>query len=120
MNFEKVTKIGLAVALATSPVVTNAGVASSKEALDACAMAIVENLAAEQGSPMAYNLDPASMGNKADLKRREVIHLDVRNPDSDEIVARADCVIDNRANVKKLINVPLDAPDARMRASQVK
>jgi len=51
------------------------------------------------------------------LKRREVIHLDARDPSSEEVVARADCTVDHRANVRELVNVSLDAADAAERAT---
>lgn len=119
MNHSKLTKIGIALAVAATPFHLNASLAGNQEALDACAAALVEQLSAEQGAPMVYNLDPDSKAGKGDLKRRQVIHLDARDPESREVVARVDCVLDSRANVKKLIEVPIDAPDAGLRATQL-
>ena len=56
---------------------------------------------------------------RSPLKVRETIHLDVRDPDSNEVVARADCVVDSRARVKRVVSVPLHEPDAAKRAASL-
>jgi hypothetical protein len=46
----------------------------------------------------------------------EVYHLDVRDAETNAVLARADCVVDSRAKIKRLNKLPIDAADARERA----
>lgn len=119
MNSKKLIKFGFVVAMAATPYHLSASVASTQDGLNACATAMVDQLAENQGAPMAYSLAPDSDDSKKPLSRRDVIHLDARDQVTQEVVARVDCVIDKGAQVQELITVPLDAPDARMRATQL-
>lgn len=114
----KIAKTSLILALAATPIFAHA--TSGEAGIDACAAAMVSELADNQGAPMVYNLDPESNTTNSRLKRREVIHLDARDPNSQEIIARVDCVIDSNARVRKLIQVPVDGPDAQFRATALK
>ena len=115
MNSKKILKVGFIAALASAPF--HAQATPGHAGLDACAQAMIADLAAEQGAPMVYNMDPSTRTMKGALKRREVIHLDAKDPESDEVVARVDCVVNRKAEVKQLIRVPLEAPNARDRAT---
>jgi hypothetical protein len=115
MKNSTVLKAGFLAALAAAPF--HAHALSGKAGLDACANAMVSELAEKQGAPMVYNLDPGSTKSPRPISRSELYHLDARDPRSDEVVARFDCVIDQNAQVQKLVRVPLDAPDARFRAT---
>ena len=117
MISKEIIKWSLVAGLAAVPF--HAQARSGEEALDACAAAMVSQLAADQGAPMVYNLDPESPGLTKSRSRLDIIHLDAKDPESHEVVARADCVVDRKAHVKKLIRVPLDAPDAAMRATHL-
>ena len=119
MNSKKLVRFGLVVAIVATPFHANASVASTQEGLKACAAAMVDQLAEDQGAPMAFSLAADSDGSKKLLSSRDVIHLDARDQATQEVVARVDCVIGKGAQVRELITVPLDAPDARMRASQL-
>lgn len=115
MNSNKFLKAGFVAALMSVPF--HAQATSGQAGLDACAEAMIADMAAAQGAPMVYNLDPSNTRIKGSLKMREIIHLDAKDPNSDEVVARVDCVVNSRAEVKELIRVPLEAPDARYRAT---
>jgi len=116
MNKRKVFKIGFALALVAVPFHSHA--LSRQAGLEACAKAMVDGLATSQGAPMVLNLDPSSSsGGKGRLSRREVFHMDARDPDGEAVVARMDCVVNNKAKVTRLIMVPLDGKDARERAT---
>ena len=117
MKNSTVLKAGFLAAMAAAPF--HAHALSAKAGLDACADAMVSELAERQGVPMVYNLDPSSTKSPKPMTRRETYHLDARDPKSDEVVARFDCVINHNAQVQKLVPVPLDAPDARFRATGV-
>lgn len=115
MNKRKMIKTGIVLAIAMVPL--HAYAVSRQAGLEACAEALVNDMADNQGSPMAFNLDTSSNGGKKKLGRREVFHLDAINPEDEEVVARMDCFVNNKAEVKRLIRLPLDGEDARVRAT---
>ena len=117
MKNSTVLKAGLLAAMAAAPF--HAHALSAKAGLDACADAMVSEMAEKQGAPMVYNLDPSSGGAPKPMTRRETYHLDARDPKSQEVIARYDCITNGSAQVQKLVPVPLDAPDARFRATGV-
>ena len=114
MNNSKILTMGCAAAIALAPYSVKA--ASLQDGLDACASAVVGELANSNGAPLEYTVSEDSSVSASRLKVRETIHLDVRDPKSNEVVARADCVVDSRARVKRVVSVPLHEPDAAKRA----
>lgn len=114
MNNSKILTMGYAVAIALAPL--SAKAASLQDGLDACAGAVVDELATSNGTPLDYRMSEDSRASKSRLRKRETFHLDVHDPISDEVVARADCVVDSRTRVKKVVMLPLDEPDAARRA----
>ena len=86
------------------------------EGLNACVEAVVTELSDSQGSPMNFSIAPGSEMSSKRLNRREKFHLDIRNPSSDDVLARADCIVNQNAKVQKLIDLPLDARDAMERS----
>ena len=117
MNNSKILTIGCALVVTLAPYSLEA--ATAKAGLNACADAWVSDLAGDNGAPLEYSLSPESNTSRSRLKRREVIHLDARDPRSQEIVARADCFVDDRAQVRRLVEVPLDAGDSSERAASL-
>jgi len=115
MSKNRILKTGLVLAIASVSVQGHA--ASRQAGLEACAEAMVNGLAKAQGAPMVLNLDPQSSAGTRKLSSRDVFHLDAYDPGSDKVVARTDCVVDRRASVIRLIEVPLDGPEARIRAT---
>lgn len=115
MNRHKIIKIGFALAITAVPFYANA--MSHDAGLKACAEAMVNDLAENQGSSMVYNLDPASMGGGKKMGRREVFHLDAFDSEGGKVVARMDCTVNKNAEVTRLVVVPLDSEDARVRAT---
>jgi hypothetical protein len=102
--------LGGALSLTLAPFAASAYTAET--ALNACAEAITSELS-EDG--LAWKLDDESLTRER-LKGREVIHLDVRDAETEAVVARADCVVDSRARVKRIKKLPIDAADARERS----
>ena len=115
MKHSKLMKTGLVLALSAATFQANAK--TYEAGLNACAEAMVSDLAASQGAPMVYNLSSESDSNSKKMHRREVFHLDAMSPDGEIVVARMDCVVNGRAKVVRLISVPLDGEDARVRAT---
>ena len=115
MNKHRMIKIGFALAITAVPFYANA--MSLEAGLKACADAMVKDLAEKQGSPMLYNLDPESTAGNKRMGSREVFHMDAYDSKGDEVVARVDCTVNKRAEVTRLIVVPLDSEEARVRAT---
>jgi len=115
MNKRKIFRIGVVLAITVAPF--HAYALSRQAGLEACAQAMVDDLGASQGAPMVLNLDPSSKSGRGKMDRQEVFHLDALNPDGNAVVARMDCFVNNRAEVTRLIKVPLDGDDARVRAT---
>lgn len=89
--------------------------AEEKE-LNMCARVLTQQIALAQGAPVDYRIDEES----SSAGRRQIPggtwHLDARHPETNEVVARIDCVVDNRDQVLRLTEVPLAANDAHVRA----
>lgn len=115
MNKRKMIEVGFVLAMTAVPF--HASALTRDAGLKACAEALVNDLAENQGAPMVYNLDPASKAGNGGMARQEVFHLDAFDPEGDEIVARMDCVVNRKAEVTELIKIPLDGADARERAT---
>lgn len=115
MKHSKFMKAGLALVLITTA--GHASALTTKAGLDACAKAMVSDLAKNQGTPINYSMDPESKGGKGHLSGYETFHMDARSADGTRIVARMDCVVNKKAEVTRLIIVPLDAKDAETRAT---
>jgi len=86
--------------------------------LNACANALTSKLETRQGRPVNYNIAPETKINNEKLKAREVFFLDAKAPNTDEVIARANCIVNDEAEVVKLVVLPLDAAQARNRATK--
>ena len=117
MNNSKILTMGCAVAIALAPFSVKA--ASVHDGLDACANAVVNELATSNGTPPDYKINKDSHASKFRLRGLETFHLDVHDPSGDEVIARADCVVDARARVKRVVTLPLDELDAAQRAASL-
>lgn len=115
MNKHRMIRIGFALAMVAVPFYLQAG--TKQAGLEACAEAMVGDLASSQGAPMVYNLNPDARKDRGRLHRREVFHLDALDPKDDAVIARVDCVVNHKAEVTRLIPVPLEGEDARVRAT---
>lgn len=114
MNNSKVLSLGCAVAISMASFTAEA--ASRKDGLDACADALVVEMSSDHETPLNYQVGPESDFSDKKMGKREVFHLDARDPASDEVVARADCVVSRNGKVLRLVSVPLSADDAATRA----
>lgn len=113
MNSSKVLVMGCAIAMTSAAF--NAQALTAKAGLDACTRAMVDTLSMSVGSQVGYHMDTR---NKATgrLNARDIFHLDARNPKTDDVIGRFDCIVSRRAEVLELITLPLSADDARIRA----
>lgn len=102
--------LGGALSLTLAPF--TAGAYTAEKALNACAEAITSEISKDA---LSWKLDDDALTRER-LNGMEVIHLDVRNAETEAVVARADCVVDSRARVKRIKKLPIDAADARERS----
>ena len=114
MNRNKILTFACAVAIATAPLHSEA--ATRGAGLTACADALVSKLSVDNGAPLGFQLGNEQENSGIRMNQREIYHLDVKDPKTQEIVARADCVVDRSARVRRLISVPLKSDDAPLRA----
>ena len=114
MEKNRLLMIGCSLALTALPVTGQA--ASFQDGLEACVDALVTELATTNGEPLGARIGADSSSSKRRLGSREVIYLDARNPLNEEIVARADCMVDRKGEVVRLTNVPLDGANAEERS----
>ncbi len=112
----KLKSLSLAVALAAATAPAAAGTSTERGALEACATAAVAELPGFSPEVSTLQLDSASAGADRKLERNGVFHLDVRDPESRDVLARVDCHFNRRAEVRRLVSVPLSADDAESRA----
>ena len=113
MTDRKYVKIAFAMALSTASFNTSAYTGES--AMNRCAAALTAELTGSNGAIPSYRLsDDSRFGPR--LSETQVFHLDARDPKTGEVVARADCVVDHRARVKRLETLPLTAADSAERA----
>jgi hypothetical protein len=90
---------------------------SAAAGLDACAQAMVNDMAVRQGAPMAYQLNTESFYGGGRLGRREVFHLEARDKNTGDVVALTECQVNNKAEVKQLIRHPLKNTNAGTRVT---
>ena len=117
MNTVLKFKLVTFITLASLPL--NAENTSGQAGLNACASALAKNLETVQGRPVAYNLDLDTKINNDKLKVRETFYLDAKAPNSDKVIARANCTVNDDAEVLMLVVLPLDAAQARNRATKL-
>ena len=115
MNKKLMLKAGVIVALASLPLYAS-DKTEGEVALNACAEALAAKLENKTGDAVAYNVDPESRGTKSKLREGDVIFLDAKAQFSDSIIARANCIVNEDAQVLDLVALPLTAPEARIRA----
>jgi hypothetical protein len=111
----RMIKLGYALAISLTPAAALA--ATDQDALEACMDALTQELATSHGSPMAASLSATAKASGERLRRSQIFHLDARSTESQEVVARIDCIVDPRARVRSLNRLPLDAGDADERAT---
>ena len=117
MNSKKkfLFKCTLAVAL----VPFNTYATTGHAGLEACADALASKLSAANGTSIDYEVDPASEGFDRRLQSLELFSLYARDPDSNKLVSRMDCVVNRTGRVMRLIDMPLEAEDSSKQVSKI-
>lgn len=90
--------------------------ASARTGLESCVSALTKKISDVQGVGVEARISEDSRFGRSRLEGRSTFHLDARDPRSEEVVMRADCVVNSRGEVRSLIMLPKDAPDADERS----
>ena len=107
-------------ALIVAPVlILGSGFALAKtdaDAVQACTNAIAASIEERQGLEPGVSLDNSQIASKRRLVGITKFELDVLDASSKNVVGKYTCVVDRRANVRRLSALSDDAPDATRRA----
>jgi hypothetical protein len=105
---------GVAVAMLAHP---GAEAASGREGLEACVQALTRTLSESQGAGVNARISEDSTAHDRRLESPTLFSLDARDSRDGEIVYKADCVVNSRGEVQRLVKLPLDAPSAEIRVN---
>lgn len=102
-----------AVSVSLVPALSQA--ASERDALDACTRVMVAELSESKGSPIGYQYGEDSDYSTRRTNTASRFQLDAVDPKTNEVVAKAECVVRANGVVHRFRTLPLTAPDARAR-----
>lgn len=108
--------LALACAAAASMLPPAAEAASARDGLEACVSALSREMSDAQGMGVEARISEDSLVGRGRLSGRTKFYLDARDSRSEDIVFKADCVVNSRGKVRKLTTLPEDAPDAEERS----
>jgi cation transport ATPase len=108
--------MALACVAAASMLHPAAEAASKRDGLEACVSALTREISDERGTGVEARISEDSHAGFGRLAARSKFYLDARDPRSEEIVLKADCVVNSRGQVRKLTTLPSDAPEAEERS----
>ena len=110
-----VTALGLLAMLLNPDSVNAAG--TNNDAIEACAGAIAAYIEDRQGTEPGLRVDTSQITGRNRLDRFTKFEMDAFDASSRSVVGRFTCVVDGRGKVKRLVTLPLGAPDASERAA---
>lgn len=115
MNARK--SMGMIIALTASVLSAGVEAAPEQKGLQACVDAMAERLATAQGgSPVVATLSQDNLNPYRQLGLSTTFSLDAYTPGDKEVVARMDCTVNARGKVLRLVRLPDDAPEAKLRS----
>ena len=115
MNNREKLVFGLAVGLGAFAPFAYAETVTTKTGMKACAKALMTSIKSEESNIPKYVVNPQGSGLNDHIRTSEVIYLDAVVGNND-VVAKANCVVNADAEVQSLEILPNDAPEARRRA----
>lgn len=110
------THLGLVLTTAYLLAPLNLQAATELDAMNACASALAAEIGDTQGAPVSFRISENSSHSSTLLRGSTTFYLDASTPESDEIVARADCEVDAQGQVKNLKQLHLNSFQARRRS----
>ena len=106
----------VACAVAAAGFHPGAEAASGQDGLEACVAALAQEISESQGAGVNARISEDSHVPDGRLGLRNTYHLDAYDTGGSDTVIKADCVVDSRAEVKRLVRLPADAPTAEERS----
>lgn len=111
------------IAIATIPVVMLAsGIASAAtdgEAVRACSTAIAAAIEKKQGIEPGLKVDQSNVSTRRRLTGYTAFELDARDSSSNDVIGRYTCVVNRRAEVRRLTTLSLNGPSAEQRSGRL-
>ena len=89
--------------------------ATSSDAVEACADAIAAFIEGKQGLEPRTEIDESRINGRRRLSSLTVFEMDAYDSSKENVVGRFTCTVNNHAEVRKLVTLPLSAPDAAHR-----
>ena len=114
MNAKK--SMGILFAITASVLSVSVEAAPEQKGLQACVDALASNLGSAQGSPVVATISEDFVRSNRQLGLSTTFSLDAYTPDAGEVVARMDCTVNARGQVLRLVRLPNDAPEAKLRS----
>jgi len=114
MNIRNSLLIASVIPMLSLPIASQA--ATAKEAMEACSQAFADNIEESRGTTVKMKIENLDDVARMRLRGYSIYHLDAREADSNEVVARADCVVNRYARVTDFRTLPLSAKDADERS----
>jgi len=91
--------------------------ASGREGLEACVQALTQKMSEIQGAGVNARISDDSTSHGRRLDSPTLFSLDARDTRDGEIVFKADCVVNSRGEVQRLVKLPMNAPNAEVRVN---
>jgi hypothetical protein len=114
MNAKK--SMGLSLAVTVALLSSSVQAAPEQKGLQACVDALASKLSHAQGSPVIATINEDNLNPNRQLGLSTTFSLDAYTPDAGEVVARMDCTVNARGKVLRLVRLPNDAPEAKLRS----
>jgi len=102
-----------AVAISLTPLLSHA--ASEQDGVKACAEALTSQLAEMQSAPIDFKIGSIGQFSTRRLDKLNRFLLDAKDPQSQDVIAKAECIVSWSAEVKRLTMIPLDGHAAGLR-----
>lgn len=106
----------VACAVAAAGIHPGAEAASGQDGFEACVTALAREISETQGAGVNVRISEETRVRARKLDRRNVYFLDAHDAQGSDLVVKADCIVDDRAEVKSLVRLPADAPEAAERS----
>lgn len=106
----------VACAVAAAGIHPGAEAASGQDGFEACVAALAKEISEAQGAGVNVRISEDSRVHARRLDRRNTYFLDAHDARDRDLVVKANCVVDARAEVKSLVRLPADAPEAAERS----
>ncbi|MBT8098230.1 MAG: hypothetical protein KJO82_00700 [Gammaproteobacteria bacterium] len=114
MNAKNCVNVAILCVLASGPVAAKS--ATEVDAIRACGEAIAAKIEGKQGAALKLNVDESQVSAKRRLDNRTMFYMDIFDPATNDLVGKYDCIVDRRAKIRALRELPVEAAVAAVRS----